>query len=137
MHKEGDDNILNIVKILAQIIESENHHAAKVVLEKDLPREIDCVVEPFRPRNIAKSIGRPNRVFFTVLGRTEIKMIQKVEAVFESYTWPEYSTEASLIPDAYPLSIKIWGESVVTGSIRENSMAELKKKTTTRILGGE
>ena len=128
LHKDGDDNIINIVKILAQIIESENSHAAKVVLEKDLPKEIENAVEPFRPQNISKPIGRPNRVFLAVVGRTEVHMFQKVEAAFADYAWPAYSTEANIIPDAYPLSIKIWGESLVTGSVRENSIAELKKK---------
>ena len=38
------------------------------------------------------------------------------------------STEATVIPDAYPLSIKVWGKSVVTGSLKEDVIRELKKR---------
>ena len=64
----------------------------------------------------------------SVLARTNVQKVQEDEANFRDYEWPQTSMEATLIPDALPLTIKVWGVSVVTGSVRENSVTELKKK---------
>ena len=127
LHKDGDDNALNLVKILAQIIESENQHSSIVTMENLWPQEVEEVINQVR-RSVSKTIGKPNRVYMSVLARTNVQKFQEDEANFRDYEWPQTSMEATLIPDALPLTIKVWGVSVVTGSVRENSVTELKKK---------
>ena len=72
-------------------------------------------------------MSKSNRVFISVLARlsTARKSINHVNVEYE---FPITSTEATVIPDAYPLSIKVWGKSVVTGSLKEDVIRELKKK---------
>ena len=125
LHKDGDDIAMTLVKMLAQIIESEWERAGDVYMELPWEGEILKLVES--EKNTSLSISKSNRVFISVLARlsTARKSISHVNVEYE---FPVTSTEATVIPDAYPLSIKVWGKSVVTGSLKEDVIRELKKR---------
>ena len=129
----SNDDKLATVKCLAEIIETTRKGGATVTLEDNLPRHIEEAVAPFR--DVYATLGLPNRVFYSVVARTKVHRFQAPLSV-PAFGVAE-SVQAELIPDAYPLVVKLWGQSgVVTGSTRKDLTEALDKRQETEFWEG-
>lgn len=78
-------------------------------------------VEPFK--DVFATIGRPNRVFYSAIARAQVHKFMASQRFAVQGNVPAEHSE--LIPEAYPMSVKLWGKVVVTGSTRSDLTREL------------
>jgi len=109
------------VRCLADIIETLRLQGCQVFLEEPLPKEIAKRVQPFK--DVFKTIGTPNRVFYSVLARIQVYKFMASQGFIVHGRVP--AEHSALIPEAYPLVVKLWGKIVVTGSTRSDLTQEL------------
>ena len=103
------------IRCLAEIIEVTRKDGTEVTFEDKLPSEIEKCVKPFR--NVYESLGKANRVFYSVIARTRVHRFMD-PPITDLYEKGE-EIEAVVIPDAYPMTVKLWGiEKVITGSTK-------------------
>lgn len=115
------DPIFATVRCLADILETLRLQGCKVYLEDPLPSEMAKRVEPFK--DVFATIGRPNRVFYSAIARAQVHKFMASQRFAVQGNVPAEHSE--LIPEAYPMSVKLWGKVVVTGSTRSDLTREL------------
>ena len=114
-----------IVRCLAEIIEVERMNGSEVTFEDELPRDIENSVRPFR--NVYVSLGKPNRVFYSVLARTRVHRFMD-PPITDIYGKNE-EIEAVVIPEAYPMTVRLWGtDRIITGSTKRELTEALNAK---------
>jgi len=98
------------MRILARIIEDEHHRARRVVL-KNMPEAFQSTIlaheaDPGR-------IYRRDRVYTSVLARTDVVCLTDDDTPCRAMAVERETSHE--IPDAYPITVRIKGENIVTG----------------------